>query len=175
LRKEKRKCSQCKKVYYCNETCQRANWGTHKEKCKKPEGLVMSTKNVNFILKQVMINDEINIIIDNINAGRVSSHHGYSSSEGFILISLCSINESFEVQGHVCIVEPWSRFLEDCDVGMVRPGDGVPDIPLFPSARDEMVNVKAQSCIPSLIMCILPNGNPYPIYAGATKQPKSEK
>jgi len=31
------RCSQCKKVYYCNIDCQRSHWKIHKHDCRKPE------------------------------------------------------------------------------------------------------------------------------------------
>mmetsp|Transcript_35180 Transcript_35180/g.74868 ORF Transcript_35180/g.74868 Transcript_35180/m.74868 type:complete len:332 (+) Transcript_35180:161-1156(+) len=34
---EPKKCSQCKRVTYCSQACQRADWQYHKRGCKKPE------------------------------------------------------------------------------------------------------------------------------------------
>ena len=32
---DKKKCSNCKLVYYCNQKCQKKDWSSHKKVCKK--------------------------------------------------------------------------------------------------------------------------------------------
>merc|ERR1719394_1128895 len=39
-----KKCSACKMVNYCNQYCQKNNWGSHKKMCKELYGMFLAKK-----------------------------------------------------------------------------------------------------------------------------------
>lgn len=51
--KADKKCSKCKMVNYCDPSCQRLHWFSHKKQCAKLEG-----KLITIMLKYVYINIE---------------------------------------------------------------------------------------------------------------------
>ena len=62
-----KKCSKCKKVYYCSTACQKTNWKKHKIECTVAKKERVDLKDVVFMLGHSFIKDEVFRLPDDVN------------------------------------------------------------------------------------------------------------
>jgi len=184
IENNRKKCSRCKRVYYCDETCQKNHWLEHKKKCvpvEERKSAILRDREVKHIMTQVLGQQEIQQTAKQIRAGGITSDPKYASGNtgkvNFMIVVVCSINSEYNVGGTICIVQPWKFFLKNCEKGsmtvdmpevfvmITKHREITVHLPI--ESQEQMMKVRDNTgMIPVIIIALLASGNPYPIFCG---------